>query len=545
MHRLRSLTILLALLSGACQPRPAPLPDTGQPEPGTPLLPRTPHPAPRTGTPYLTLDTATPDTGAPDTGQPEPGTPLLPRTPHPAPRTGTPYLIPDTPLPASPSPLSPDPPSPLTTLLFSGVIVPARCVQAAIDERGSADYIFDEVRGVISEADLAVGTLNATISDYPPHTGCVPTYVLVGGSGNADALQRAGFDVMSVATNHIKNCGLMDCGDRAFFDTLDNLRRAGIKPVGAGADHVEAMQPVVVELDGVRFGIVSLGQIEPMAFAGPDKPGIAVLNQENLRAAIDAARQVSDVVIVMPHWGPEDVPWPNHIQRELARQLVEAGADLVVGNHTHVVQALQEIDGVPVFYGLGNFVFDQGLRDHQQGVILKVYYDGDRFAGYDLIPTHVDRDGTLHIADAEEAAEVLERTAHASQELSSSTALTYLPSMTHDDAAGLERAGIFQHLFEEWLTYYTSPAVTNTGRISEFEIHHITLDDDLTGAVWGWGSESGAEVRYSVRPIVPGFTLWAAGSGELTPDGWVRGKRAVVGLKQDGGRYWMKVLASD
>ncbi|MCK4899125.1 MAG: CapA family protein, partial [Anaerolineales bacterium] len=189
---------------------------------------------------------------------------------------------------------------PVTTLLFTGVIVPARCVQAAIDARGDHDYLYDEVREIITQADLAVGTLNATMSDYPPHTGCVSTYVLVGDAENADALARSGFDVMSVATNHIKNCGPTNCGNRAFFDTLDNLERVGILPVGAGANHAEAMRPVVVELNGVRFGIVSLGQIETMAFAGEDTPGIAVLNDENLEAAIDAARQVSDVVILMP-----------------------------------------------------------------------------------------------------------------------------------------------------------------------------------------------------------------------------------------------------
>ncbi len=304
-----------------------------------------------------------------------------------------------------------------TTLLFTGVIVPARCVQAAIDERGNPHYLYDEVRTVLASADLAVGTLNATISDYPPHTGCVPTYVLVGSAENADALEQAGFDVMSVATNHIKNCGLTNCGNRAFFDTLDNLERVGIKSVGAGGNHSEAMQPVVVELNGVRFGIISLGQIEPMAFAGDDEPGIAVLNEENLQAAIMAAREISDVVIAMPHWGPEDVPWPTYLQRELAHQLVEAGADLVVGNHTHVVQGVQVIDDVPVFYGLGNFVFDQWPRDHQQGVILLVHFNGTEYAGHEFIPTHVDKDGTVHIADELEAAEIIQRIEEASRGL--------------------------------------------------------------------------------------------------------------------------------
>jgi len=339
---------------------------------------------------------------------PAPSTPGLTLSPSPP---GTAMPLPSETLTPTPTRL------PVTTLLFTGVIVPARCVQAGIDAAGNADYIFDEVRSLISEADIAVGTFNATMSDYPPHTGCISTYVLVGSSSNADALERAGFDVMSVATNHIKNCGLSNCGNRAFFDTLDNLRRVGILPVGAGKNLAEAMQPVVVTANGVRFGIVSLGQIEPMAFAGKDTPGIAVLNDENLKKAIAAARQVSDVVIAMPHWGPEDVPWPNGIQLNLAHRLVEAGADLVVGNHTHVVQAIQQIDGVQVFYGLGNFVFDQWPRDHQQGVILEVTFEGKRYTGYKLIPTHVDRDGRVHIAGPEEAAEILNRIKQASKGL--------------------------------------------------------------------------------------------------------------------------------
>jgi poly-gamma-glutamate synthesis protein (capsule biosynthesis protein) len=298
------------------------------------------------------------------------------------------------------------------------VIVPARCVQAAIDDRGDYDYLYAEVREIVSQADLAVGTLNAALSDYPPRTGCTPTYVLVGGAENAWAMARAGFDALSVATNHIKNCGPANCGDRAFFDTLDNLQEAGLLPVGAGANLKEAVRPLVVERNGVRFGIVSLGQIEPLAFAGETTAGIAVLTVDSLKAAIAVARRAADVVIAMPHWGPEDVATPNWSQRQLAQAAVEAGADLVVGNHTHVVQGIQEIDGVPVFYGLGNFVFDQDwARDHQQGLILIVTFEGDKLAGYELIPTHVDGDGRVHLAGPEEAAEVLARIQQVSERL--------------------------------------------------------------------------------------------------------------------------------
>ena len=311
------------------------------------------------------------------------------------------------------------PEAPYITLLFTGVIVPARCVQSAIDARGDANYVYDEVRESISTADLAVGTLNTTLSDLSTHTGCIETYVLVSDSRSAVAAASAGFDVMSVATNHIKNCAGASCGDnynRAFFDTLDNLRANNILPVGAGMNMEEAMQPVVVEVQGIRFGFVSLGMVEPMAFAGQDSPGIAELTDENLRDAIEAARQVSDVVIAMPHWGPEDSSDPNSYQLHFAQVAVEAGADVVVGNHTHVVQAIQQIDGIDVFYGLGNFIFDQTWDlAHQQGVILRLHFYGTVYTGYDLIPTHVDGDGTVHIAEEDEANAILERIYTASE----------------------------------------------------------------------------------------------------------------------------------
>jgi hypothetical protein len=377
----RCFVALLLLLLGACRPGLAAIP-TQDAVPSEPVL-------------------------APASPSPLPPTPLIST---PLPPTSSPV--------ATASPVPSPTPLPRTTLLFTGVIVPARCVQSVIDARQDPYYPYAEVRGIISGADLAVGTLNAAISDYPPRTGCIPTYVLVGGSENADALAQAGFDVMSVATNHIKNCGPTNCGDRAFFDTLGNLQRVGIAPVGAGSTLAEAEQPVVVEANGVRFGFVSLGQLEPLAFAGESTPGIAVLDENSLRQAIAAARQVSDVVIAMPHWGPEDSPDPNASQRALAKVAVDAGADLVVGNHTHVVQALEELDGVPVFYGLGNFVFDQNWAlDHMQGVILKVDFVGEQVAGYELIPTHVDFDGTVHLADPQEAGEIQQRIQEASRNL--------------------------------------------------------------------------------------------------------------------------------
>ena len=296
---------------------------------------------------------------------------------------------------------------PSILLAFTGQIVPGRCVQAEVDAHGSADYIYEDVSDILTQVDWAIGTLNAALSDYAPQTGCVETFVLVGSSNNADAMADAGIDMMSVATNHIKNCSLTNCGDIAFFDTLDNLNRVGIVPVGAGINLEEASRPVYVEIRGITFGFVSLGEIEPLAFAGEDSPGIGILTEDTLVAEITEAKENADVVIFMPHWGPEYTHKPNPIQLRFAKIAVSAGADLVIGNHTHYIQGYEMLNGVPVFYGLGNFVFDQTQeRQRQQSVVLRVHFEGDEFVTFELIPTINEKNGTIHIANQNEAVEI-------------------------------------------------------------------------------------------------------------------------------------------
>ncbi len=355
---------------------------------------------------------------APPPGPPSTPSPMRARGDRPGP-TPTPTAAPTrTPSPTrpvaspTPSPTRTATPPPEITLLFTGNIVPARCVQAATEARGdNPDYLYAQVADRIRAADVAIGVLNAALSDYPPMTGCRPTFVLVGRGYHADALARAGFDVINAATNHIKNCGLLDCGDRAFLDTLHNLRRAGLQVVGAGATLDQALEPLVLTVKGVRIALVALGYIEPRAYAGPDTPGIGVLTEANLYEAMARARAAQpDIIIAMPHWGPEYDPRPDYLQRHFARLWVQAGADVVVGNHSHVVQGVERVEHVPVFYSLGNFMFDQDWSEEtQQGVMLELRLRGGRVWGWRFWPTVTEGDGTVRWANADEAQAILQR----------------------------------------------------------------------------------------------------------------------------------------
>ncbi len=328
---------------------------------------------------------------------------------------------------ASPSPLpSPTPtptvrpsptPSPLPrrfTVVFTGNIVPARCVQDQVDRRGGDPaYLYQAVAPLLQSADLAVGGgLAATLSDAAPPTGCRSTFILMGRPQHAQALAQAGLDLIAVPTNHIKDCNGPNCNEQAFLDTLDHLRAAGIVPIGAGRDLDEALEPAVVEIQGVKVGFVALGELRPRNFAGPDKPGIAPLTEANVRESIGRARaRGAEFVVALPHWGPEYEPRPSYLQQATARMLVEAGADLVVGNHAHVIQGMEVVQGVPVFYGLGSFLFDQNWgRETRYSLLLRAYFEGPRLVAWEVIPLAYDPlTFAVHPLRGQEAQAVLQR----------------------------------------------------------------------------------------------------------------------------------------
>ena len=313
--------------------------------------------------------------------------------------------------------LSDEPPT--TRLLFAGQIVPGRCVQAGVERRGNADYIYANVRDIIQSADLAIATLNGSITDISPSVGCVVnTLVLSGTPVQTFAIANAGFDVVSVSTNHINNCSLNNCGYRPFLDTLTSLKRAGIVAIGGGNNLTEALIPRFYTINGVRFAFISLGEIEPGVFATYDHPGIAALNEANLFKILQMARKYADVVIFLPHWGPEYNPLPNPSQMKYARLAVAEGADLIIGNHTHVIQGQQIIDGVQVFYGLGNFVFDQSWDlSLRSSLLVEVTYVGKEYRGYRIIPVVAAKDGLLSFPPEEDRLQILTDFENASKKI--------------------------------------------------------------------------------------------------------------------------------
>lgn len=281
------------------------------------------------------------------------------------------------------------------SMLFTGDITLGRCVAKAATRAGDFTYPFQYVAERLRSADITIGSLDGTISDESPPMPCPDSINLIGPETMVEGLQFAGFDVITVATNHIKDCGEKGyrCGDLAFLDTIDNLSKAGIRSVGGGSNLNESRQPVVIEVRGVRFAFLGINQIDERVWATERTAGTAPLSSRmtgQIKRDIAAAREIADVVIVLPQWGIEYAPEPEENQRVWAQEFLDAGASLVIGNHPHIVQPVEEFHNGLVFYSLGNFVFDQEHDFRREGMVIQAVFSGSQIESWKILPVYID-----------------------------------------------------------------------------------------------------------------------------------------------------------
>src|SRR5690606_34902650 len=150
----------------------------------------------------------------------------------------------------------------------------------------------------------------------------------------ADALRWAGIDVVSIANNHA-----FDAEEMGLFDTIDALARAGVGRVGGGRDLEDARRPFVIERNGIRFAFLGYTQFVnggPSAFALPNRSGVVPLNPLVIKEDIRRVRDQVDYVVVSFHWSRENTQEIHEEDRKFAHEIIDAGADIILGHHPHV-----------------------------------------------------------------------------------------------------------------------------------------------------------------------------------------------------------------
>ena len=284
------------------------------------------------------------------------------------------------------------------TVLFGGDALLTRHIAATTDP-------FARIRPRLADADLAIVNVETAIATSGRAE--TKTYTFRSDLSFSARLADAGVDIGSLANNHA-----LDFGQQALLDTIDNLRAAGVEPVGAGADLAAALQPAEFVVDGVRVAVLAGSQIIPSGTwpATSNRAGIVSagkhvidVHSDNLLNAVRAARATHDVVLVVMHWGIEGDPCPSTVQRRLGALLRAAGATAVLGAHPHVLQPIVT-DSTPngeglVAYSLGNFIWDPRAGAAADTGVLQLQFDGARLVGHRLYPHRLDGNGWAAAVD--------------------------------------------------------------------------------------------------------------------------------------------------
>jgi poly-gamma-glutamate synthesis protein (capsule biosynthesis protein) len=262
-------------------------------------------------------------------------------------------------------------PTEQVSLVFAGDIVLDDTAGTMI-ERGEDP--FSGLAAVFAGADIRIGNLECVVAS-------------IGSAGNKNFTFRAHprtlpvlkrhFDAVALANNHSG-----DYGREAFAQMLDLLKEADLAQFGGGHNLSQAHTPLIIERKGLRIALLSYSEFMPRSFeADYNAPGIAWSEDEQVAGDIRKARAVHGANLVIPvmHWGWENEPTSNARQRQLARLMIDAGADAVMGGHPHVTQETAQYQGQPIIYSVGNFVMKE---TDAQGV-----------SRFDTVPVQIDMEG--------------------------------------------------------------------------------------------------------------------------------------------------------
>lgn len=264
-------------------------------------------------------------------------------------------------------------------LTMVGDIMLDRGVRQVVENSGGGyGMLFDQV-GWIKESDILFGNLEGPISGVGEDLGGQYSFRM--DPAVTKVLSEAGFDVLSVANNHMG-----DWGRDAFVDTLSRLRTFGILSPGAGLNQVQAEQPQIIEKNGIKFGFLGFSDVGPNWLeVSEGEAGILLASNPRLPQIVEVASQQVDVLIVSFHFGEEYQDKANERQISLAETAIANGAKLVVGHHPHVVQEVVEHEGGLIAYSLGNFIFDQNFSEAtMQGAVLEVEFVGPEIAWWQV-----------------------------------------------------------------------------------------------------------------------------------------------------------------
>lgn len=283
------------------------------------------------------------------------------------------------------SKLAAAPQNAILSLILVGDITFARGVNNAIQKQHNLNYPLQNIAQYLQSADFVFGNLESVISK-----NCLlekKFLSLCSDPKYLELLAKNKINLVGLANNHIGDYGIA-----GLQDTINNLQQNHIQTVGAGVDLENALQPKIIRANGVTVAILSVVDsdlIDSGIIAQPLRPGVAPMNINLMQHAIKLATKQADFVIVSMHAGNEYQATATQRQITFAHAAIDAGAILVVGHHSHVIQSAEKYHNGYIFYSLGNFIFDQMRNeDLRYGMTLKIFFTKRGIALIEVNPTY-------------------------------------------------------------------------------------------------------------------------------------------------------------
>lgn len=259
-------------------------------------------------------------------------------------------------------------------LLVTGDVNPARSVNVRTAKMQNFVWPYEKTADFLKAADVTCINLETPIIKNCPLTSVGMRFC--GGERNVEGLLHAGIDVVSFANNHSENYGAVGVAETREILTKNGLLVSGVNG------------PVYKDIRGMKFAFLAFNDF------GPEKANVARANEVTIQSEITDARIQASVVVVMFHWGTEYQSQPNTRQKYLGRFAVDAGADLVVGNHPHWIQPVEIYKTKVIAYSHGNFVFDQmWSQKTREGVVGKYTFFDDRLVDVEFVPIYIENYG--------------------------------------------------------------------------------------------------------------------------------------------------------
>jgi len=256
--------------------------------------------------------------------------------------------------------LPPPEPTRLTLVAVGDLLMHQDVKRAAAENPGGFQALWADLDPIFKGADLVFGNLETPIA--PVSGGPGRPFVFNAPAELPPALKASGFALLSTANNHA-----YDQGSQGVIETLERLESAGLVAIGSGRDRQQAEAPRILERRGIKIAFLAYTDLFNIDLNREGKgPWVARLREDQAAEAIRLARTSADLVIVSLHWGKEYEHSPQARQRDIAAKLIEAGADLIIGHHPHVLQPLEWIEAKgrkgAVAFSLGNFISNQDRK---------------------------------------------------------------------------------------------------------------------------------------------------------------------------------------